>query len=123
MCTSGCRGRSSQSETRQVGILVHTGPERGFGMAHELILGFREVGPELLPLVGGKGANLGVLTRAGLPVPQGFCVTTEAYGRIAAQVAVADPQADPARMRAAILNAAIPDEIAGAIRAALSDLR
>ncbi len=29
--------------------------------------------------VGGKGANLGELTRAGFDVPQGFCVTTSAY--------------------------------------------
>jgi phosphoenolpyruvate synthase/pyruvate phosphate dikinase len=29
--------------------------------------------------VGGKGANLGELTRAGFPVPVGFCVTTAAY--------------------------------------------
>ena len=31
------------------------------------------------PLVGGKGANLGELTVAGLPVPPGFVVTSEAY--------------------------------------------
>jgi pyruvate,water dikinase len=31
------------------------------------------------PLVGGKGANLGELTAAGLPVPPGFVVTSEAY--------------------------------------------
>ena len=30
-------------------------------------------------LAGGKGANLGELVRAGLPVPPGFVVTTEAY--------------------------------------------
>ncbi len=29
--------------------------------------------------VGGKGANLGELLRAGLPVPDGFVITTEAY--------------------------------------------
>ena len=32
-----------------------------------------------LPSAGGKGANLGALTRAGLPVPGGFVVTTEGY--------------------------------------------
>lgn len=32
-----------------------------------------------LPLAGGKGANLGALTKAGLPVPPGFCITTRAY--------------------------------------------
>jgi pyruvate,water dikinase len=30
-------------------------------------------------LVGGKGANLAVLTQASFPVPPGFCVTTGAY--------------------------------------------
>ncbi|MCP3895894.1 MAG: hypothetical protein GY706_14890, partial [Bacteroides sp.] len=29
--------------------------------------------------VGGKGANLGEMTKAGFPVPQGFCITTLAY--------------------------------------------
>lgn len=33
----------------------------------------------MTPLVGGKGANLGELTRAGFTVPPGFCVTTQAY--------------------------------------------
>lgn len=32
-----------------------------------------------LDSAGGKGANLARLTRAGLPVPPGFCVTTAAY--------------------------------------------
>jgi pyruvate,water dikinase len=41
---------------------------------------FGEVDQTRLPDVGGKGANLGELTRAGFPVPPGFCVTTAAYG-------------------------------------------
>lgn len=28
---------------------------------------------------GGKGANLGEMTRLGLPVPRGFCIVTDAY--------------------------------------------
>jgi pyruvate,water dikinase len=32
-----------------------------------------------LAKVGGKGANLGELTRAGFPVPAGFCVSTDAF--------------------------------------------
>ena len=32
-----------------------------------------------LPRVGGKGASLARLARAGLPVPPGFLVTTDAY--------------------------------------------
>ena len=30
-------------------------------------------------IAGGKGANLGELTRAGFPVPPGFVVTADAY--------------------------------------------
>ncbi len=30
-------------------------------------------------IVGGKGANLGEMTRAGFPVPGGFCITAQAY--------------------------------------------
>jgi rifampicin phosphotransferase len=42
-------------------------------------LTFSEVGREDLPRVGGKAANLGALTRAEIPVPPGFCVTTRAF--------------------------------------------
>ena len=42
-------------------------------------LSFGEVDQTRLPDVGGKGANLGELTRAGFPVPPGYCVTTAAY--------------------------------------------
>lgn len=38
-----------------------------------------EIGAQDLALVGGKGANLGEMTRAGLPVPPGFCLTADAY--------------------------------------------
>ncbi|MGF9714652.1 phosphoenolpyruvate synthase [Paenibacillus naphthalenovorans] len=43
------------------------------------VLNFQSIDKSHLPAVGGKGANLGELTRAGFPVPQGFCVTTAAY--------------------------------------------
>ncbi|CUH96664.1 putative phosphoenolpyruvate synthase [Propionispora sp. 2/2-37] len=43
------------------------------------VMFFNEIGHAHLPLVGGKGANLGEMTRAGFPVPGGFCVTTHAY--------------------------------------------
>jgi phosphohistidine swiveling domain-containing protein len=45
----------------------------------ELIRDFHTLGGADLPLVGGKGANLGVLTGAGLPVPPGFCLTVSAF--------------------------------------------
>jgi pyruvate,water dikinase len=38
-----------------------------------------ELGRRDVPLAGGKGANLGELCRAGLPVPPGFVLTTAAY--------------------------------------------
>ncbi|XAS69663.1 PEP/pyruvate-binding domain-containing protein [Micrococcaceae bacterium Sec5.7] len=44
----------------------------------------------MLPLVGGKAANLGELTAAGLPVPQGFCLTTDAYRQALASPKLAD---------------------------------
>lgn len=43
------------------------------------ILWFEEVGKDDGALVGGKGANLGELTRAGLPVPRGYIITAQAY--------------------------------------------
>ncbi|MBD0379986.1 phosphoenolpyruvate synthase [Paenibacillus sedimenti] len=43
------------------------------------VLNFNEIDKSHLPYVGGKGANLGEMTKAGLPVPQGFCVSTYAY--------------------------------------------
>ena len=40
---------------------------------------FDEIGRGDIDAAGGKGANLGELTRAGLPVPPGFVVLTDAY--------------------------------------------
>jgi phosphoenolpyruvate synthase/pyruvate phosphate dikinase len=46
-----------------------------------MILPLTEVNADTLPLVVGKAANLGVLLAAGLPVPAGFCISTEAFRR------------------------------------------
>lgn len=47
------------------------------------VLGFQEIDKTKLAMVGGKGANLGELSRIeGIQVPEGFCVTTEAYKEI-----------------------------------------
>lgn len=44
------------------------------------VLEFREIDKTQLLLAGGKGANLGELTKIqGIQVPEGFCVTTEGY--------------------------------------------
>src|SRR6266850_2125309 len=55
-----------------------------------LTLSFAEVDPDDLPRVGGKGANLGALTRAGVSVPPGFCLTTRAFDRFIAALPDAD---------------------------------
>lgn len=47
------------------------------------ILDLRETGQTKIALVGGKGANLGELSRiAGIQVPAGFCITTQAFKEI-----------------------------------------
>lgn len=75
-----------------------------------------------LPRVGGKGANLGELAAAGFPVPDGFCVTTDAFRRF---------MAGDAALAASIyteLDALVADDVAGArtlgaaVRARLADL-
>ncbi len=45
----------------------------------ELVRWFEDIHLSDAPLVGGKGANLGELTQAQLPVPPGFVVTSDAY--------------------------------------------
>jgi pyruvate,water dikinase len=95
-----------------------------------LTLAFREIDHDALPLVGGKAANLGEMVRAKLPVPEGFCVTTTAYGRAAGEadleetlVALATtPPEEAARLselaaaaRSALLEVTIPDDLARGI--------
>jgi pyruvate,water dikinase len=46
---------------------------------HSFVVPLRDLDAGALSLAGGKAANLGELIRAGLPVPDGFCVTTDAY--------------------------------------------
>jgi pyruvate,water dikinase len=43
------------------------------------VVWFKEVTKNDIPLVGGKGANLGEMTNTGIPVPPGFIVTSSAY--------------------------------------------
>ena len=63
------------------------GPE---GRGRPLIVALDHVDAGALSLVGGKAANLGELIAAGLPVPGGFCVTTEAYRDVAAAAGLAE---------------------------------
>lgn len=43
------------------------------------VLWFHEIDKDDVAKVGGKGANLGEMTQAGFPVPEGFVVTSAAY--------------------------------------------
>ena len=47
-------------------------------MAKKYVYLFTEGNADMRELLGGKGANLAEMTKIGLPVPQGFTVTTEA---------------------------------------------
>ena len=92
-----------------------------------------------LEVVGGKGASLAKLSRAGLPVPGGFHITTEAYRRFVAdnrlQPRILDAlreadAAQPASLEKAshkigmlFRGAQIPEEIAAAISTAYAGLQ
>ena len=105
--------------------------------AAPLVLEFGAIGDDALAVVGGKAANLGVLTRAGLPVPPGVCVTTDAYRQVAAGASVSDildaiastPATDTARLamlagnaRAALMAAPVPGSVADAVVAGYEQL-
>ena len=93
-----------------------------------------EVGEAQVAAVGGKGANLGELSRIdGLRVPPGFCVTTAAFRRVVAETPAMDrlSRLDPAdraairtlsaEIRQAIEGAAIPAEVREAVGGALDE--
>ena len=47
-------------------------------LAHKYVYLFSEGSKDMRNLLGGKGANLAEMTNLGMPVPQGFTITTEA---------------------------------------------
>ena len=99
---------------------------------------FEEIHKEDIPMVGGKGANLGELTQNGLDVPPGFCVTAGAYdyfideagvGReiksIIEKLDVEDSaalQVASADIRKIIIESDIPEDLIKNIKKAYSDL-
>ena len=103
------------------------------------VLGFHEIDQTQVAVVGGKGAQLGGLSRIdGIRVPAGLCVTTYAFGRVIAAAPSIDDQLDrlsqlnpddreairtlSAEIRHTIEGMAIPDDIAAAITGALARL-
>src|SRR5919205_871590 len=103
----------------------------------ELVLPLDNIDRAMLPVVGGKAANLGELVRAGLPVPPGFCVTTAAY-ELVSEGAGMDPILDAlaetpsdgterlaelaALARASLSAAYVPDAVTQSIIAAYHEL-
>ena len=101
-------------------------------MIDRYVLGLDEIDKTQGALVGGKGANLGELTRiAGIRVPAGCCVTTDAFRRIMTAVPSIDEQLDrlsrlspddrqaigalSAEIRRAISGVVIPADLTSAI--------
>ena len=99
---------------------------------------FKEIGLADRPTVGGKGGSLGELTSAGIDVPPGFVVRTEAFEAfiqaldrqepLRAPIEALDPE-DLARVgdvtkaiRARVENSPLPDEVRDAILAAHAEL-
>jgi pyruvate,water dikinase len=102
------------------------------------VLALQEIDQTQLSLVGGKGANLGELSRIeGIRVPGGFCVTTEAFQRIMAEASIDDRLDELARltvddreaigtlsaeMRRSVEAIAIPEDVAAAITSSVAQL-
>jgi pyruvate,water dikinase len=77
-----------------------------------------------LATAGGKGASLGRLARAGLPVPPGFHVTTAAYRAFVAAHGLREPilATDEAGVAALFAAHPVPEEISAPIRDAYTAL-
>ncbi|MEA2635109.1 MAG: rifampicin phosphotransferase [Chloroflexota bacterium] len=103
------------------------------------VLGFQEIDQTQVAIVGGKGANLGELSRIeGIRVPAGFCVTTDAFRRIMAEAPSIDDRLDrlsrlhaddreairtlSAEIRRTLEVIAIPDDLEEAITISLARL-
>ncbi|MFI7448634.1 rifamycin-inactivating phosphotransferase [Nonomuraea sp. NPDC049714] len=108
-------------------------------MIERYVLGLREVDETRVAVVGGKGANLGGLSRIeGVQVPAGFCVTTDAFRRILAAAPSIGDRLDQlsrlnpddreairtlsAEIRRTIEEIAVPGDLAAAITRALAQL-
>lgn len=99
---------------------------------------FADIALESRPAVGGKGGSLGELTRAGIAVPPGFVVRTEAFERFLGALEDEDPIRRPVealadheleeitalseRLRARLENAPLPDDLRAEILNAHAEL-
>lgn len=58
-------------------------------MRRDLVLWFESLRKTDIPSVGGKNANLGEMTSAGIPVPPGFAITAFSYKRFIEETGIA----------------------------------
>ena len=108
-------------------------------MIERYVLGLEEIDKTQVALAGGKGANLGELSRIeGIHVPAGFCVTTDAFRRIMTTAPWIDDQLgrlsrlEPddrqairtvsAEIRQAVEEIPVPDDLAAAITGSVTRL-
>ncbi|MCX6704976.1 MAG: PEP-utilizing enzyme, partial [Candidatus Woesebacteria bacterium] len=92
-----------------------------------LVVFFKDIDKHDTPLVGGKGANLGEMTKVGFPVPNGFAITINAYDsflteneiakkiyEILASTDVNDPAqlgSASSRIQKMVINGKLPDDV------------
>ena len=103
------------------------------------VLAFQQIDETQAAVVGGKGAQLGELSRIeGVRVPAGFCVTTDAFRRIMAEASsIGEPldrlsrlhaddreaiRALSAEIRGVLERTVMPDDLAAAITEAVARL-
>ncbi|HET7099167.1 MAG TPA: phosphoenolpyruvate synthase [Patescibacteria group bacterium] len=93
-----------------------------------IVIPFKNLDKHDTPLVGGKNANLGEMTKAGFPVPNGFAITINAYDEFLKENNIVDkiystlkaidvndpPQLNSAsrQIQKLIMNSKIPDSTA-----------
>lgn len=99
---------------------------------------FADIGLNDRPSVGGKGGSLGELTKAGIAVPPGFVVRTEAFEQFILALDAAEPLRSPiealdpddldkaaevtAGIRARIVATPMPADVEAAIKSAYAQL-
>lgn len=102
-----------------------------------MIKQFSEIGKTDVLTAGGKGANLGEMTRAGLDVPSGFVITSDAYRYFLSENGLADEidsllrnagdseealTSAAEKIRGMLLSAKLPETLRASIEAAYKSL-
>ena len=99
---------------------------------------FEDLNKSDIAIAGGKGANLGELTQAGIPVPPGFVVTAETYQKFMEDTGINDKvldildkidindtkalQAAAEEIKSIIIETPIPDDMIMFIKEAYNQL-